>query len=421
VSLDTVRSDHTSAYGYERDTTPELRRLAAQGVRFAQAYAPTATTGPSHATLFTSLYPLAHGVVKNGLALDARYDTLAEILARHGYQTAAVVSSFVLDAKFGYAQGFERYDDDFELLDSSLQTERFGEFEVGGAFDRRAGATSDRALRFLEEEREADRPFFLFLHYFDPHDPYDPPAPWRDRFPPAKGALPGLSVAIGRYDGEIGYTDQQLGRVLAALARLGLERSTLVVVTADHGEELMEHGWMYHGLHIYEESVRIPLILRWPGVLPAGRTVEAPVQLVDLAPTLLALLRVPVEAPAFQGESLAPALLGREALDPERPVFLQRQHYDGSDPKLGARGEKFAVRHGRWKYIHGLEEGTFELFDLVDDPDERQNLQARLPERVEALGEEIEAWRKRYARAVGPPAAVSEEDRRRLEALGYTQ
>ena len=182
ISLDTVRADHLSAYGYELDTSPFLRRLSSQGARLSQAYAASATTGPSHATIFTSLYPLAHGVLKNGLSLGGEHPTLAEILGRVGYDTVGIVSSFVLDARFGYARGFDRLDDDFDAETSSEKSKTWTGFDVTAGFDRRANDTTDRAVQWLEGRSADSPPFFLFVHYFDAHAPYDPPEPYRSRF-----------------------------------------------------------------------------------------------------------------------------------------------------------------------------------------------------------------------------------------------
>jgi arylsulfatase A-like enzyme len=202
ISLDTTRSDHLSVYGYPRQTSPQLDALARQGVRFAAAYAASASTGPSHATLFTSLHPLQHGVVKNGLRLAEERETLAERLRAHHFQTAAVVSSFVLDAKFGFAQGFDLYDDDFAPEEATVTTSKWDGREVPGSFDRRGDHTTRRALHWLREGRDPARPFFLFVHYFDPHLSYAPPEPFATRF---EAELPAtasrLDRLIARYGG----------------------------------------------------------------------------------------------------------------------------------------------------------------------------------------------------------------------------
>jgi arylsulfatase A-like enzyme len=422
VTLDTTRADHVSAYGYPRDTTPALRALAEAGTRFAHAYAPAATTGPSHATLFTSLYPLAHGILRNGLELRATERTLAEVLRERGYATAAFVSSFVLDARFGYAQGFDLYDDDFEAAKATLPPRReWREHAIPGGFDRTADATTQRAVDWLSGGRDRSRPFFLFVHYFDPHAPMNPPDAYAARFAPGPGASR-LDVRIGRYDGEIAFADDQIDRLLGALAHEGLDARTLVVVTADHGEGLRQHGHLAHGVHLYEEAVRVPLLLRWPGVVPAGHVVEAPVALVDLAPTLLDLLGVPEPGAGFQGQSLARAVTAGAALDPERAIHLQRRHYDGE--RIGeewVEGELFGLRQGRWKYLESGDGSRRELYDLAEDPGETRNLADGRPDEVRRLAEGIAAWKAATRREGEAPREPSESEREGLRALGYVE
>jgi arylsulfatase A-like enzyme len=420
ITIDTTRADHCSAFGYEKDTTPRLESFAAEATLFRQAYSHTATTAPTHATLFTSLYPLAHHVTKNGVVLGDDHATLAEILAGRDYRTAGIVSSYVMERRFGLGQGFAEYQDRFVPEESTRQRERWAGHQVAeGEFDRRADHTTDRAIRFLEEAGE--RPFFLFVHYFDPHAPYTPPEPFASRFAAGDEASR-VERAIGRYDGEIAFTDEQIGRLLDALARRGLERDTLVVIVADHGEGLMTHGHMKHGVHIYEEAVRVPLLVRWPGRVPAGRVVDAVVALVDLGPTLLELLGAPVEGQPFQGRSLAAAFRGEEPFDSRREIFLQRRHYDGGIYNgTYAEGEKFGVRAGSWKYIVGEEEETRELFDLSEDPGEARNLHDDFPEVAARLAARLEEWRRRHARAGEAPPPIPDEEAERLEALGYVQ
>jgi arylsulfatase A-like enzyme len=422
ISLDTLRRDHSSVYGYERETTPSLERFAEQGVRFALAYAPTSTTGPSHATLFTSLYPITHRVVKNGRVLVPAHVTLAERLRERGWATAGVVSSYVLDARFGWAQGFDVWDDDFDAATATVRNESWEGVEVE-VFDRTADATTQHALAWLDGPREHDRPFFLFVHYFDPHSPWVPPAELARRFPPAAAPTGGLRVLKARYDAEIAFADQQIGALLDALEERGLAENTLVAITADHGEGLMQHGHLLHGAQIYEEQVRVPLLLRWPGRLPAGRVIEGAVSLIDLAPTLLELAGVPPAANgAMQGRSLVPVLEARERIDPLLPIFLFRQHYEhGFDSGTPVAGEQYGVRLGDWKLILGPEEGTRQLFDVARDPRERSDRAAEEPSLVAELERRIAAWRAEYTRAETAPDAISPEDLERLRALGYVE
>jgi len=411
ISLDTTRRDHGSVYGYGRKTTPNLERLAEAGVRFSHAYAPAPTTGPSHATLFTSLYPITHRVVKNGRVLAPAHATLAERLLERGWATAGVVSSYVLDARFGWDQGFELWDDDFELASATTMVPS-GD---GGAevFDRKADATTRRALRWLEEERDASRPFFLFVHYMDPHEPWVAPSELLARFRTPDLPLDGVSGMVARYDAEIAFTDQQLGALFDALDRLGLARDTVVAVTADHGEGLMDHGELHHGTQLYEEQLRVPLLVRFPRRLPAGRVVEGPVSLLDLVPTLLALLGVePAAGDPMQGRNLVPVMEGREALDPALPLFLFRP--DNTE----VPGEQYAVRQGDWKLIRGPGE-LRELFHLGADPREREDRSAVEAERVAALERELDGWLREHGRPDVAPDPVSPEDLERLRALGY--
>jgi arylsulfatase A-like enzyme len=425
VTFDTTRLDHTSIGGSARDTTPRLARLAAEGARFETAYAPASSTGPSHATLFTGRYPITHGVRANGTPLPAEALTLAEQLGAAGYDTAGFVGSFVLARRFGLAQGFALWDADFPAEGASVRLERWEGHAVDAGFDRRGDATTDRAIRWLEA-REDPRPFFLFVHYFDPHAPYAPPA-GAPRFA-AEGAGP-LAAQIALYDAEVRFADAQLGRLLDALDGLGLSPWTLVAVTADHGEGLMQHGLMGHELQVYEEQVRVPLVLRLPGSLAKGTVVDAPVELVDVAPTLLDLLGVPAGGIAGVGRSLVPALRGGAALPADHPVYVYR-HKASAERRIEvvgdrrsevrARGEKLGVREGRWKYVVGPEEGTAELFDLAADPGETRNLYGPEQREAQRLAGRLARWREAHERGGAAPD-LSEEARRGLEALGYVR
>jgi arylsulfatase A-like enzyme len=422
ITMDTVRADHCSALGYRRDTTPNLCVVTEEGASCTIAYSPSASTAPGHATIFTALYPVGHRVLKNGLTLSENHDCLAELFRDRGYQTAAIVSSFVLNRKFGFAQGFETYQDDFDAAESTLSMKSWQDHQLDGAFDRRADHTTSRAIEWLEKEQEPGSPFFLFVHYFDPHSPYDPPEPFASKFAPKKKDPSALRQAIARYDAEIAFMDQEIGRLLETVNRLGLTDRTLVVITSDHGEGLMQHGHMYHGVHIYEEAVRIPLLFRWPGEIPAGRVIEEPVVLADVAPTICELVGIEHRDLPSQGLSLARALRQGRALDPERPVLLYRRPYQGETiGSLWLDGDKFGLRSGSWKYIEGQGSLSPELFDLAEDPKEKNNVCSDFPELAERLAGELENWKVEYTREAPVLDEMTEEDVERLRALGYVR
>jgi len=282
ITLDTTRADHIGAYGDRRARTPNLDRLAAGGVLFERAISAAPLTLPAHVSIFTGSYPFAHGVRNNGnFTLSDRVPTLTGALRAAGYRTAAFVSAFVLDRRYGLAAGFERYDDRVEL-------------------ERRGSETAAAASAWLAETSHDPRPFFVWLHLYDPHDPYDPPPSFREAF------------ADRPYDGEIAYDDEAIGTLLERLQQLGVGQSTLVAVAGDHGESLGEHGEATHGLFVYESVVKIPMILSGAGRSRAGRRVRALVRSIDLAPTLLAAANVPALRGA-QGRNLLPLVDGREA------------------------------------------------------------------------------------------------------------
>ena len=435
VSVDTLRRDHCSVYGYERDTTPRLRAFAEQGVRFESAYAPMGLTGPSHATLFTSLYPLRHGVVNNGLVLREELTTLAEYLAARGYQTAGVASSFVLARKFGFGQGFAFYDDAFDPAEATTELDEWEGHAVDEAFDRRGDHTTRRAKDWLVNQRDPERPFFLFVHYFDPHSPYQAPEPAGGRFAAALENPHELESLVAAYDGEILFVDAAIGGLLDALDELDLTANTLVIVSADHGEGLMQRGYVLHGISVHEEEVRVPLLMRWPAGLRGGRAIEEPVELRDVMPTLAELLGFEPAEDAFGGQSLAGALRGSGSLPPQRPIYLQRRHFrpgklrpdfieklpDGrAVPFVSVEGEQFALRQGRWKLILAPDEAAPKLYDLRSDPEERIDLAVAELQHSVRLRKQLEAWIEAQRGGAAAAGRVSEQDRARLRALGYT-
>jgi arylsulfatase A-like enzyme len=425
VSIDTLRADHCSLYGYPRPTTPRLDGFARQGVVFEHAYAPMATTAPAHATMFTGLLPRRHGVVKNGLILGERHDTMAERFQRNGYVTAAIVSSFVVSRRFGLAQGFSSYDDSFPERGSTARNRTFEDMEVPGGFDQRADRATEKAAAWLAQggylgSGEPERPFFLWVHYFDPHDPYVPPHRFRRPFAPSDES-DALQAMLASYDGEVRYTDAQLGELLDTLDKAGRLADTLLVVTADHGEGLMTHGHQNHGIHLYEEAVRVPLVLRWPSGLAGGRRVAEPVALADLLPSVTRLAGLPEAPAAGDGVDLVPVLRGERPIDALRPIFLERREYETQ--RIGEfeiRGGKTGLRLRQYKYIEAPEERSFELFDLHADPGERTNLLPQRAREAEAMAKLLAEWRRRpgAARAEGDTTPETQEA---LRALGYVQ
>jgi len=424
VSVDTLRADALGVYGGPV-ATPTFDRLAAEGVVFERAYAPASATAPSHATLFTGQEPARHGVLRNGESLAADAMPLALRFRAAGFATAGFASSFVLDPRFGWNTGFDHFDAAISATGSTMKQKPYpGAFwsaERFDGFDRRATATNDAVLRWIEGARE---PFFLFVHYFDPHGPYVPPAVFGERTAeirvPLDGReLPGVAPAqleklIRRYHGEVLYVDDALAAVTDALARKS-ERPSVIAVTADHGEGLGQHRWLEHAVHLYEEQVRVPLILHAPELLPAGRRIETPVALADVAPTLLELAGIPADG-EIDGRSLAAAARGGATLD-ERPIYGVRRLV--SEEVGWDRGVELSVRKGRWKYIWASD-APHELYDLDADPNESQNVLASQPavaaEMLGLLQRHIEALP--HAREAAP---LSDETRKALEALGYVE
>jgi arylsulfatase A-like enzyme/Tfp pilus assembly protein PilF len=388
VTFDTTRADHLSIHGGQA-RVPNLERLAAEGVQFDAAFAPTPLTLPSHVSLFTGQYPASHGVHNNGtFVLSDEAMSLTEVLRAQGFQTGAVVGSLVLDSRYGLAQGFEVYDDQMPAPPGAATL----------YVERRAAEVADRALAWLDARE--DQRWFLWLHFFDPHWEYQPPEPFGSQYPDSP------------YDGEIAYADQQLGRVLGRLEERGWLDETLVVLTSDHGESLDEHGEATHGLFVYDATMHVPLLLRHPARLDQGRNVSSVASLVDVAPTILDLLGVPGDALPATGRSLLPVLAGKA--DGAAEVLLETRA-----PRLDyGWSELAAVRDEGWKYIRAPRP---ELYDLQADPFERTNVIDQEPERARAYAARLKDLEAALA-DVAPTARqqpLDPEARRAMESLGY--
>ena len=391
VSIDTLRADHLGCYGYAAAQTPRLDALARSGLRFTQATTVAPLTLPAHASLMTGTFPAWHGVRDNGgFYLGDEQVTLAETLRDKGYRTGGFVGAFVLDGRWGIGQGFQRFFDDFDL-------DKFGSAPGMDAVQRPGAEVVDEALKWLGAEHE--RPFFAWVHLYDPHAPYEAPEPFRSRFP---------RTVIGAYDAEIATSDALVGRLLDALRDDGRLGQTLVVVSGDHGEMLGEHGEQTHGFFIYDAAVHIPLIMAGPG-LPA-REVREQVRIVDVMPTALALLGVPAPG-TVQGVSLLPLARGeRLGLVAHSESWYPRYHYGWS--------ELSSVQDGRYKYIRAPRP---ELYDLASDPGELQDLSAGEAARLSSLDQALTALvaRTTSAAAAKGPQAVDADTAERLAALGY--
>jgi arylsulfatase A-like enzyme len=426
VSIDTCRADHLSVYGYPRATSPFLAELAARGVLFENAFCHVPDTTPSHASLFTSTHPDRHGSA-NGVPLAGGLATLAEVLRAAGLRTAGFVSGATLLAeRSGLARGFELWDDELT---------RIGSNGARQPTERRAEETTDRALAWLAGLDGA--PFFVFVHYYDPHGIYEPPPPYdalfadrasgrrlSEREIPAYARIPGvdrLEDYVARYDGEIRYVDDQLRRLERALAQAGRGASTLWVVTADHGEELGEHGHHFaHGWELYEAELRVPLLFAAPGRLPEGRREPGLARSIDVAPSVLALLGLSAP-PTFEGRDLF-------APSPEEgdPLLLARTTKSWTYLRLRTREDYrdwHALRGPRWKLLRAEDGSARRLYDLARDPGELDDRAAAEPAVLAELERVLDARLARTARAAGGPEAAPPDETwtEELQALGYVR
>jgi arylsulfatase A-like enzyme/Tfp pilus assembly protein PilF len=388
VTIDTLRADHLGCYGHAGAATPVLDALSARGVRFLTAIAQVPLTGPSHASILTGRTPLGHGFRDNsGYVIPAEAKTAAEDFRQAGYRTAAFISGFPLDRRFGFDRGFDAYDDHLPKGNDPRRTPYV---------ERLADATTDAALRWLDSPVPAGAAasFFLWVHYYDPHAPYEPPPPLADRFRAAP------------YDGEIAFVDAQLARLLRGLEEKGALAHTVVLLTGDHGEALGEHGEDTHGLFVYDATLRVPWIMSGPG-LPAGRTATTVARSIDVLPTLLDYAGLPPAA-GVEGRSLRPAAEGREMGDaPAYAETLYPEREFGWAPLHAWRTAKFKL----------IEAPRPELYDLEADAAETANRAAAQPVRVEELRQKLQAMLSRPAPAAA--ASVDPETAAKLGALGY--
>ena len=415
ISLDTIRADHLGCYGHPVIQTPNIDRLAAEGTRFTQCVSSAPCTLPSHATMMTGSRPFVHGARDNSTYFLAdENETLTEIFQQAGYATCAAIATVVLEPRFGLDQGFDSYDS--LELPSDVMPENWnrprsagrpGDFPTGdrwfdqgpfGKLERTADDITRRGIKLLEGS--ADKPFFIFLHYYDPHYPYQAPERFSGRY-------------ADPYVAEIAYVDEQFGRVMDALGRLGLADKTLVVLTSDHGEGRGQHGEGTHSFFLYDTTVHVPLIIWCPGRVPGGQVVESQVRLLDLAPTILDFVGLKGGA-QVQGTTLLPLLA-----HPSRDLHLAC-YADSIAPKVNFGYSVLrSIRADGWKYILSADP---ELYYVAEDPGELFNVVGAETERAAAMREQL---RGLIAQSPPPPASRGSRhmpnaaERQMLEALGY--
>jgi arylsulfatase A-like enzyme len=447
LTVDTLRADHLGAYGYPRATSPVLDQMASESVRFDLAQSQWPKTGPSFASLLTATYPKDNGIVREiGKPLPCGFRTLAEELRELGYQTGAVVANGAVGSDFFYDQGFEHFVEAWKGASSEAEIEEA----------TRAGPVTDLAIELLAQ-LDADRPFFLWVHYLDPHFPYRPPEAWRDKFQADGRVATGATIEIdrkhhrrvtggigrsqvldersdldfyiARYDAEIAYTDAEIGRLVDDLRRRQLYDRLLTIFTADHGESLGEHSFYFdHGLLPFQNSTRVPLFVRWPGVLDPRVDVDA-VELLHLAPTVLESAGRKLDEGAWrQGRSLVPRLLGEsngrdtlafsEAGTNTRRLWM-KSVTDGTFKAVWAPTQRDQRRIG-----HPGE--SVVLFNLAVDPGELVNVAAQHPEVAARLSRRLWTWFEAPAfdaetdtEGCGGDRSTAPETVEQLRALGY--
>jgi len=381
ITVDTLRADHLGCYGYYRDTSPNIDALAAEGTLFARVYSQVSATIPSHASIMTSVYPWRLKVFNNQMAFRGGALTLAEVLQKQGYSTGAVIGNGALASRYGLSQGFNFYDD------------AMPEKEPNRAhYQKTPEQTTNSAISWVKEQKNNHRPFFLWINYMDPHGPYTPTPPYNIMFKPvdrghkiAKSAINleryhiplyqqlegqnDVDYYISQYDGEIRMTDKWIGILIQGLKDLGFFENTIVVVLSDHGESLGEHGWYFcHGNLASQEQIRIPLIMRYPKLIPKNNRIAQPVESIDIMPTVLDLLGLPKPENA-NGKTLLPIMKKEKA----HMVTIY-----STSALLDGKKITTAVIKEEWK-ITRSEDGAEELFNLAQDPKEDENLMGKYP------------------------------------------
>ena len=398
ITLDTTRADRMGFLGSKRKLTPNLDAMAQQGVVFTRAYSHVPLTTASHATILTGTYPQFNHVNDFGVPLSSRLPYLPEILHQRGYQTGAFVAALVLDPLDGTAPGFDR---GFDVYDAGFHLRRHGADRYQ-TVERRAEVVVEYALGWLS--KVPNKPFFLWVHLYDAHDPYDPPSPYKERF------------AAQPYDGEIAYADACLGKLLEALRQHGLYDETMIAVMADHGESLGAHGESTHGVFLYDETLHVPLLIKLPLNRGAGRRIEARAGLVDVAPTVLAAAGLTPPS-QMQGQSLLALVkaapdANAEGSSPDRPAYAETDY----PHRAFGWGALRALRTGKYLFIQAPER---ELYNQSSDPEETHNLAGSSKAVADTLASQLADFRGKTAQTLVDLAKPDPEKLQKLQALGY--
>jgi len=394
-TIDTLRADHLECYGYDRVKTPNINRLASEGILFEHNIVQAPLTLPSHSSIFTGTHPLYHGIRDNGgFYLEEKHITLAEVLKTNGYSTGAFVGAFVLDSRWGLDQGFDYYYDNFDL--TKYKTVSLDSVQ------RRGDEVLAEACKWLEKNSQ-DK-FFAWIHLYDPHTPYNPPEPYKTQYSGRR---------FGLYDGEIAYVDLLMGDFRSFMEEKSLMEKTLIIFTSDHGESLGEHKENAHGFFIYDSDIRVPLIIRFPEKKLQGNIIPSQVRSIDIMPTILNMLGE--KSPeSVQGESILSLILGKqggEAFSAYSETYWPRYHYGWSELK--------SLRKGQYKFIDAPKP---ELYDILEDPGELNNLVNKKATLGHEMKRELEALMDRYS-AEGieeaGPKKIDNDSLVKLQALGY--
>jgi arylsulfatase A-like enzyme len=448
ISMDTVRADHTSLYGYDRDTTPHLREWAASASLYMRAIATSDFTLPSHASMFTGMYPEWHGAFNDGInvqALPLNRLTLAEVLGSHGYWTGESAANHVYLAGWtNLAKGFRfaKNERPVVLKPNSFHLRRVAQRLLSlvadmTILDRRSLAAEDIGARgafLLDRAKASGSPFFLFLNFMDAHAPYLPGPPFDNRFSDQDPRFTSpveqerwktlerqplsaseLSFTISQYDGAIGAEDESIALLINRLKESGLYDNTLIIVTSDHGEAFGERNLLQHGQGVvYEDLVHVPLIVKYPGQ-QTGRRSDELISQVDLMPIALALAGIPAP-PGLQGSSFL-----ERGNDPSRVVYSSATGLPSfSQENRRFKGTRRAIFSGSWKLITWTQ-GPPELYDLASDPQEKQNLYSPENAQAKELSQRLDAWIATIPHQKTSPSKLDPATRERLKSLGYVQ